>query len=52
MSRDLKGEGGLEILGEVVQAEGTARAKALREKLQEASIAGVQPAAGEKSKIR
>lgn len=41
-----EGEEDLGILGEVIQAERTARAKALREKLQEASVAGVQPAAG------
>ena len=35
---------------EVFQAEGTARAKALREEQQEASVAGVQPAAAEKSR--
>lgn len=41
-----EGEEDLGILREVIQAERTARAKALREKLQEASVAGVQPAAG------
>lgn len=34
------------------QTEGTARAKALREEQQEASVAGIQPAAAEKSEIR
>ena len=36
----------------MLQAEGTARAKALREEQQAASGAGGQPAAGEKSEIR
>lgn len=44
------------ILGEVFWTEGTARAKALREEQEEeqeeAPVAGVQPAAVEKSQIR
>lgn len=47
MSRDLKGEGALGLQGEMFQEEGTARAKALREEQQEASAAGIQPAAAE-----
>lgn len=37
-------EAALGILGEVLQAEGTARAKSLREEQQETSAAGVQQA--------
>lgn len=37
---------------EVFQAEGTARSKALRQEQQEASVAGVQPAAVEESETR
>lgn len=52
LSRDLKGEGALGVQGEMFQAEGTARAKALREEQQEANVAGMQPGAAEKSEIR
>lgn len=40
------------MLGEVFQVEGTARAKALREEQREPSVAGIWPAAAEKSEIR